>query len=100
LYCLAPCAKKICCSTTRAAPPCQSKPGEKAFEFVLGPDRVRCELRDHGAYGIEAHFFRNEEFGYGRRFDPRLDASRPSRELAIQWAEEERRALESSGIVP
>jgi hypothetical protein len=32
--------------------------------------------------------------GIGRRFDPRLDASRPSREMAIAWAEEERKAME------
>jgi hypothetical protein len=36
----------------------------------------------------------NEEFLIGRRFDPRLDASRPSRDLAVQWAEEERKAME------
>jgi hypothetical protein len=27
-------------------------------------------------------------------FDPRLDGSRPSGELAIQWAEEERKDIE------
>jgi hypothetical protein len=49
---------------------------------------------------VEAQFYRNEEFRYGRRFDPGLDPTRTPRELAIQWAEEERRALEASGIAP
>jgi hypothetical protein len=57
-------------------------------------DRFLCELRDHGVYGIEAQFWKNEEFFYGRRFDPALDASRPSRELAVQWAMEERKSIE------
>lgn len=43
------------------------------------------ELRDHGrALGVECQIFQNEELLAARRFDPRLDASRPSRELAIQ----------------
>jgi hypothetical protein len=45
-------------------------------------------------------FTLREEFSHSRRFDPRLDASRPSRELAIQWADEERRALEAGGTPP
>ena len=72
----------------------EPEPGELLFEFMAGHTRVRCELRDHGPLGVEAQFFRNEEFFCSRRFDPRLDASRPSRELAIAWATEERRALE------
>ena len=79
-------------------PPRQPQPGERLFEFLVGADRYRCELRDHGDYGIEAQFFRNEEFRYSRRFDARLDPTRTPRELAIQWAEEERRALEVSGV--
>jgi hypothetical protein len=81
-------------------PPRQPQPGEKLFEFLLGHDRILCELRDHGAYGVEAQFFRNEEFAYSRRFDPGLDPTRTPRELAVQWAETERRALEASGIAP
>jgi hypothetical protein len=31
-----------------------------------------CELRDHGeTYGIEAQFWKNEEFRYSQRFDRR-----------------------------
>jgi hypothetical protein len=33
------------------------------------------------------------EFFCGRRFDPRLAASRPSRALAIAWAEQERKHI-------
>jgi hypothetical protein len=82
------------------AAPRQPQPGERLFEFLLGHDRILCELRDHGPYGIEAQFFRNEEFRYSRRFDPGLDPTRTPRELAVHWAEEERRALEASGIAP
>lgn len=77
------------------APPRQPKPGEKLFEFLVGHNRYLFELRDHGPdLGVECQIFKNEELLIGRRFDPRLDASRPSRELAIAWAEEERKAIE------
>jgi hypothetical protein len=69
--------------TARPAAPRQPKRGERLFEFYRESDHSRwlCELRDHGkAYGVEAQFFKNEEFFMGRRFDPRLDSSRPSRD--------------------
>jgi hypothetical protein len=70
------------------------QPGEPLYEFLVGHDRILFELRDHGEQiGVECQVFRNEEFWYSRRFGPRLDASRPSRELAIQWAAEERQAI-------
>jgi hypothetical protein len=78
-------------------PPRQARPGERLFEFLRGHDRFLCELRDHGEYGVEAQFYRNEEFLLGRRFDPRLDPTRTPRELAVQWAEEERKAIEKGG---
>jgi hypothetical protein len=84
--------------TARPAAPRQAKPGEFLSEFYRESDHSRwlCELRDHGKdYGVEAQFYQNEEFMYGRRFDPRLDASRPSRALAIAWAEQERKHLEA-----
>ena len=69
--------------------------GEPLFEFLHGYDRYLCELRNHGEpYGIEAQFWKNEEFFYSRRFDARLDRTRTPRELAMAWAEEERKALE------
>ena len=45
----------------------QSATEEPLFEFLLGHDRILCELFDLGEYGM------NEEFWYSRRFDPRLD---------------------------
>jgi hypothetical protein len=75
----------------------QSQPGELLFEFYRERDHSRwlCELRDHGEYGVEAQFFQNEEFIVGRRFDRRMDPTRPPRELAMQWAEQERLAIEA-----
>ena len=68
--------------------PRQPQPAERLFEFLRGHDQFLCELRDHGeSYGVEAQFYRNEEFILSRRFDRRLDPTRPPRELAIQWAE-------------
>ena len=49
-----------------------------------------------GDYGIDVRFSMNEEFWYSRRFDPQLDPSRPPRELAVQWATKERKAIEAS----
>ena len=74
----------------------EPKPRERLFEFLCGHDRYLCELVDHGDYGIEAQFLKNEEFLFGRRFDPRLDRLRPPRELAIAWATEERTAIETA----
>ena len=73
--------------TYKPPPPKPPKPAAFLFEFLVGHDRFLCELRDHGTYGVEAQFYQNENFLIGRRFDPRLDATRPSRELAVQWAE-------------
>jgi len=77
------------------APPRQATTGELLFEFIIDHDRYRFELRNHGPdLGIECQIWKNEDFLIGRRFDPRLDRSRPSREMAIAWANEERAALE------
>lgn len=77
------------------AAPRRGEPGELLFECLRGHDRFRFELRDHGeVYGVEAQIYQNEEFLIGRRFDRRMDQTRTPRELAIAWAEEERRALD------
>jgi len=44
--------------------------------------------------GIEAQFWKNEEFLYRRRFDARVDPTRTPRALAAAWDEEERKILE------
>jgi hypothetical protein len=77
------------------APPRQPRPGETLFEFLRGHDRFLCELRDHDEpYGVEAQFYQNEEFLFSRRFDQALSRTQTPRELAVQWAQEERKAIE------
>jgi len=78
----------------RPPAPRQPKRGALLFEFLVNHTRVRCELVDHGEHGVEAQFWKNEEFAFSRRFDQRLDPARTPRELAIAWAEQERKALE------
>jgi hypothetical protein len=77
-------------------PPRPPQDGERLFEFLRVHDRILCELYDLGDYGIDVRFSMNEQFWYSRRFDPQLDPSRPLRELAIQWATEERKAIQAS----
>jgi hypothetical protein len=78
------------------APPRQPKPGEPLFEFLHGQDRILCELRDDGEVGgVEAQFLRNEVLEVGRRFFPHMSATRTPREMAIAWAEEWRKAIET-----
>jgi hypothetical protein len=80
------------------APSRSPQHGERLFEFQHGDDRYVCELLDHGAaYGVEAQFWLNGELLYSRRFDVRVDPTRPARELAIAWAEEERKPIEKGG---
>jgi len=73
------------------APPRQPKPGEPLFEFIRASDRrrVTCELRFHGeSYGWEALFFEDGiELFYSH-------AAFMTRALAVQWATEERKAME------
>jgi hypothetical protein len=38
-----------------------TQPGELLFEFVKGYTRIRCELVDHGDYGVEARILHDEE---------------------------------------
>jgi hypothetical protein len=71
------------------ASPQQPKPGELLFEFHVERTHTfwRVELRDHGAYGVEAQFF--------DPVDLRLAHTFPTRELAVAWAEKERQAIEA-----
>lgn len=71
-----------------------SRPRETVFQFLRGHDRYLCELVDHGQYGIEAQFWKNEEFFYSRRFDHSQHDATLARDLAIAWAREERAAIE------
>ena len=68
-------------------------PRERLFEFVRGTRTWWCDLIVHPNGAVEAQFFETGEFRYARNFVPALDEARTTRELAIAWAEEERRAL-------
>jgi hypothetical protein len=72
----------------------QPQPGELLFEFVVGRDRYRCELRDHGdVYGVEAQVFLNGDLERARTFASYMVLTHAAREHAIHWAERERQAL-------
>src|SRR5437870_3435813 len=81
----------------RPPPTLTLKPGEPLFEFLRGHDRFRCELRDHGAYGVEAQFYQNEAILICQIFHRRMDPTPTPRELARQWAEAVRKDLERDG---
>jgi hypothetical protein len=79
------------------APPRQPAPGELLFEFHVAATHTfyRVELRDHGAYGVEAQFLDPIEVRSARTFRQDTDSRRTPREMAITWAEE-RKALMST----
>jgi len=59
--------------------------GELLCEFRSRADWFRMELRNHEVWGVEAQVFQNDLFLRSRRFY--------TRELAVQWAQDERAAL-------
>ena len=65
--------------------PAKPRPGEPLWSLRKGGRQIDAELRYHGEYGVEAQIFSDRELLIGRRFD--------TRELAVQWAEEERKAF-------
>lgn len=74
-------------------PPRQPKPGELLFDFLRASDGapMSCELRFHGeSYGWEAQFFERGELLISR-------GGFVLRELAVRWAETERKAMEKDG---
>jgi hypothetical protein len=82
-------------------PPRQPQRGELLFEFYVERDHTRwlCELRQHPEpYGVEAQFYRNEEFYSSRRFDQTMSGERTPREMAIAWAHESRRGIEEGEL--
>jgi hypothetical protein len=76
--------------THRPLPATKPRPVELLFEFVRESDHAQfsCDLRYHGEYGVEAQFLKGGDLLIGRRFRTRA--------LAVQWAEEERKALARS----
>jgi hypothetical protein len=76
--------------TLKPQPARVARPGETLFEFVRASDRapMSCELPFHAeSYGWEAQFFERDELFYSR-------GGFVTRALAVQWAEEERTAME------
>ena len=79
----------------KPAPPRTPKPGERLFEFRKDVSRhYVCELRDHGQFGIEAQFLLNGELFIARTFQDQPDLGVRARDLAIAWAEQQRKAME------
>jgi hypothetical protein len=70
------------------------RPGEMLFAFQHGADAYRCELRDHGEFGVEAQFLLNGELYIARTFQDEPILAVRARELAIAWAEQQRGAME------
>lgn len=73
----------------RVIPPRVSRPGEPLWDFRQDHHTYACELRYHGEWGVEAQILKDGELLIGRRFD--------LRELAVRWAEVERKAIEKGG---
>jgi hypothetical protein len=60
---------------------------ELLFEFRIHHGTVACELRYHGEWGVEARFVESDgHIGLHQVFQTRA--------LAVEWAEEEQRAME------
>jgi len=74
----------------------QLTPGELLFEFHIARTHTfyRVELRDQGEYGVEAQFLDPVDVRAARTFHQAMDPTRSPREMAIAWAEEERKAIE------
>jgi len=71
--------------------------GELLYEFLHEHTRIRCELVDHGQYGIEARILHNEEHYMSHTFAPwHVIPFATPRTAAIHWAERERKAIETS----
>jgi hypothetical protein len=70
--------------------PRQPQPGELLCEFYSETRKkfYRIILRDRGQYGVEAQLLDPVEMLYGHLF--------PARQLAIAWAEEQRKAIEKN----
>jgi hypothetical protein len=76
------------------APPRQPQPGELLFEFHVERTHTfyRVELRDRGAYGVEAQFLDPIDVCTARLF--------PSRELAIAWQSKSEKPLRPGNDSP
>jgi hypothetical protein len=84
--------------TYKPLPARMAKPGELLFEFHLERTHrfYRVELREHGSvYGPRCNFSIQSIRFSAARFG-RTWTRRGRREMAISWAEEERKAMETA----
>jgi len=70
----------------KPSPPRVPRPGDPLWSVRANGATWEAQLRYHGEYGVEAQLFEQGELVIGCRFD--------TRDLAVQWAEEERKAIE------
>jgi hypothetical protein len=76
----------------KPAPPRQPKRGEPLWAILKDGQQLECELRDHGAWGVEVQVYRDREFLYGQRW--------ATRALAIEEADDRRAAyLRKGGVL-
>jgi hypothetical protein len=64
---------------------------EVLYEFIRKSDQAqfRCELRDHGEYGLEVRVFKDGKVAGAAVF--------ATRTFALQWADMKRAAFEKGG---
>jgi hypothetical protein len=69
--------------------------GELLYVFLQGPTRIRCELVDHGEYGVEARILYDDKHHMSHTFAPWhcIPFATP-RAAAIHWAEKKRQRME------
>jgi hypothetical protein len=68
------------------------QPNEHLWAFRKDGRQLDCQLRDHGAWGVEVQVYREREFLYGRRW--------ATRALALEEADEQKaRYLREGGVL-
>jgi hypothetical protein len=66
----------------------QRQPGEHLWAVRKDGRQLDCELRDHGAWGVEVQVYREGEFLYGRRWASRALALAEADERKAQYLRE------------
>jgi hypothetical protein len=74
-------------STAQQSGPSLLRPSEHLWSLRKDGVTWSAELRYYGEHGVEAQILRHGDFVIGRRFDVRV--------LAVQWADNERRAIDA-----
>jgi hypothetical protein len=76
----------------RTTAPPERRPSEHLWAVRKDGRQLDCELRDHGAWGVEVQVYREGEFLYGRRW--------ASRALALEEADERKtQYLREGGVL-